>query len=77
VSATPVRRYDIIVDRSYAPHIAYANPDVITVAYEFGKGMGDEERLYFMGLQVHPTTPEQWQRALGLVVCGLAERYQK
>jgi len=76
-AASVVPSYDIIVDMSYAPYTAYANPDVTPVDYPFAKGTGDEKRLYFMGLQVRPTTPEQWERALGLVVCGLAERYQK
>lgn len=77
VSATPITSYDIIVDKSYAPYTAYANPEVTPITYTFGKGLGNEDRLYFMGLQIHPTTPELWQRAIGLVVCGLAERYQK
>jgi hypothetical protein len=63
------KHYDIIVDKSYAPWVAYPNPRV-TYCLE-----GD----CFMGTSLVPSqemTSELWERALGLVVCGLATRYQ-
>jgi hypothetical protein len=68
-------RYDVIVvaTRDYNSPAsdwnwrAYANPTLHSTSLSAS----------FLGVPIVPTTPELWERAIGLVVCGLATRYQK